>query len=96
MVAAMGKYKINIVFLIHILHGWGLYEFKWYNIHKLLCLRVPLPPEFFFSSEQNYSGKNYVLRERANLPNRGATDLKSFMPLIWKDIWFVQRLLLQE
>ena len=42
--------------------------------------------EFFFSSEQNYSGKNYVLRERANLPNRAATDSKSFMPLIWKDI----------
>ena len=52
MVAAMGKFKRNIVFLIHILHGWGLFEFKWYNAHKLLCLRVPLlPASFFFQSK---------------------------------------------
>ena len=44
----MGKFKRNIVFLIHILRGSGLFEFKWYNAHKLLCFRVALPPAFFF------------------------------------------------
>ena len=28
MVEGMGKLKGNIVFLIDILHGWGLFEFK--------------------------------------------------------------------
>ena len=63
----MGKFKKNIVFLIHILRGSGLFEFKWYNAHKLLCFRVALPPAFFFS-EQKYSGKNHVLRESTKSP----------------------------
>ena len=67
MVAAMGKFKRNIVFLIHILRGSGLFEFKWYNATNCSALELPCRLHFFFS-EQNYSGKNYVLRESTKSP----------------------------